>query len=184
MAQLVLLSSEVQPYSLKDDGTFPNNEHLPVLYYEDCLQVPDNFAAGPGIEALFISNNWSGVWQNGIYDFPHYHSTSHEVMGIAAGHANVQLGGPHGVVLPLKKGDVVIVPAGVSHCSLDSSTDFLCVGAYPPGQEQYDIMKGLPGERPDADARIALLSMPSTDPVYGEDGPLFNYWMEWRKQSL
>ena len=184
MAQLVLLSSEIQPYSLKDDGTFPNNEHLPVLYYKDCLQAPDNFAAAPGIEALFMSNNWGGIWHNGIYDYPHYHSTSHEVIGISGGKANVQFGGPHGVVLRLEKGDVVIIPAGVAHCCLDSDTDFSCVGAYPPGQEQYDIMKGIAGERPDADARIALLSMPATDPVYGKDGPLFNYWMEWRKQSL
>jgi len=184
MAQLVLLSSEIQPYSLKDDGTFPNNEHLPVLFYEDCLQVPDNFAAAPGIEALFISNNWGGAWENGIYDFPHYHSTSHEVMGIAEGHVNVQLGGPHGVVLQMKKGDVLIIPAGVAHCRLDSSTDFSCVGAYPPGQEQYDIMRGDPAERPDADARIQLLPLPAIDPVYGADGPLLTYWQEWRTQTL
>ncbi len=182
MAQLVLLSSEIQPYSLKDDGTFPNNAHLPVLYYEDCLQLPDNFSAGPAIEALFVSNQWGGVWQGGILNYHHYHSTSHEAIGVASGHVNIQLGGPHGIVLELKKGDVIIIPAGVAHCNLDSSMDFSCVGAYPRGQEQYDILRGEAGERPDADARMALLTLPVIDPVYGTDGPLMSYWVEWRQK--
>jgi len=180
MAQLVLLSSEIQPYAFRDDGIFPNNPHLPALFYEDCLQVPDDFTAAAAIEALFTSNGWTGIWESGIYNFHHYHSTSHEVLGVCSGEATVQLGGPHGITLEIRMGDVLIIPAGVAHCSLNTSADFSCIGAYPPGQEQYDVCRGDTSERPEADERIEHLQLPAIDPVYGADGPLRQYWLEWR----
>jgi long-chain acyl-CoA synthetase len=44
-------------------------------------------------------NGWSGTWRNGIYAFHHYHSTSHEVLGIAAGSAAVRFGGEGGATV-------------------------------------------------------------------------------------
>jgi hypothetical protein len=33
-------------------------------------------------------------WRDGVYDYVHYHSRIHEVLGIARGTGKVQLGGP------------------------------------------------------------------------------------------
>jgi uncharacterized protein YjlB len=51
------------------------------------------------------------------------------------------------------------------------------VGAYPGGR-QWDLLRGLPGERPQADRNIAAVPLPETDPIYGADGPLRKIWAE------
>ena len=48
------------------------------------------------------------------------------------------------------------------------------VGAYPGGR-RWDLLRGLPGERPRADRNIAECYA-ATDPVYGTDGPLVKIW--------
>jgi uncharacterized protein YjlB len=69
------------------------------------------------------------------------------------------------------------LPAGTAHCCLEASDDFLVVGAYPPGQENYDILRGEPDERPAALERIAGLPSPITDPIGGDDGHLPAIWV-------
>jgi uncharacterized protein YjlB len=159
---------------LSDDGTFPNNEQLPLLVYTPALILPAGDAA-EAFETVFAANEWGSSWRNGVYGYHHYHSTAHEVLGIYAGTAKVQLGGPSGVVLTVTPGDVVIIPAGVAHKNLGASTNFRCVGAYPLGQ-QWDMNYGRPGERPRADENIAAVAVPGTDPVYGAGGPLADHW--------
>jgi mannose-6-phosphate isomerase-like protein (cupin superfamily) len=51
-------------------------------------------------------------WRDGIYDWIHYHSRTHEVLGIARGSAKAQFGGPKGRTVTLKAGDAAILPAG------------------------------------------------------------------------
>ena len=68
-----------------------------------------------------------------------------------------------------------MIPAGVSHKNISQSSDFKVVGAYPPGQK-WDMNYGKPEERPKADQNIARVSLPPTDPVYGKEGLLLNYW--------
>ena len=87
----------------------------------------------------------------------------------------VQLGGPDGMTIDAQVGDVIIIPAGVAHKNLGSSNDFRCVGAYPPGQD-WDMNYGRPGERPKSDQNIAKVPLPTSDPVYGGDGPLIKGW--------
>jgi uncharacterized protein YjlB len=127
-------------------------------------------------EALFAANGWGGSWRNGIFSFPHYHSNAHEVLGIARGRASVRFGGGSGMVLEVRPGDVVVIPAGVGHQNLSASADLLVVGAYPRGQEDYDLCRGEPGERPRVLANIARVPLPEADPVHGRDGPLMRHW--------
>ena len=161
---------------LIDDGTYPNNEKLPLLVFKYAIAIPADNPAGV-IEKIFRSNGWGGSWRNGIYPYHHYHSTAHEVLGIYGGTITVQLGGPSGIVIEGQSGDVIIIPAGVAHKNLGSSSDFRCVGAYPPGQS-WDMNYGKPGERPKTDQNIANVPLPDTDPVYGSDGPLVKSWGE------
>ena len=81
------------------------------------------------------------------------------------------------MVLEVKAGDVVVIPAGVSHKNLGASRDFGVVGAYPKGQN-WDMHYGKPGERPAADERIAQVAMPTSDPVFGADGPMEAHWQK------
>ena len=172
--QAVVRSGQVIHQRLKSDGSFPNNERLPLLVYCGALALPQSNPAAI-VEDLFESNGWSGSWRNGIYGFHHYHATAHEVLGIYSGSAQVQMGGENGMTLTVRRGDVVIIPAGVAHKNLGAGSNFRVVGAYPPGQRP-DMCYGKAGERPQADDHIAGVSLPHMDPVYGTGGPLEAHW--------
>lgn len=144
-----------------DDGTFPNSQ-LPLLFYEEAL--PRDAVTPEALEQLFAENGWPPAWRSSVYQFHHYHSTAHETLGIARGSARLMLGGPKGQEFGVRAGDVVVIPAGVAHKRLSSSGDFLVVGCYPPGQD-WDLLRGEAGERPDADRNIAAVPLPQTDPV-------------------
>jgi uncharacterized protein YjlB len=167
-------SAQVIRQLVEDDGIYPNNGRLPLLVYPSVLVLSGRDPAAK-FEELFRENNWGGSWRNGVYGFHHYHSTAHEVLGIYGGVAEVQFGGQQGPVFSVAAGDVVVIPAGVAHKNLGSSADFRVVGAYPLGQRP-DLNRGVAGERPDADIRIARLPLPLADPVHGRAGPLLTYW--------
>lgn len=167
-------SPEVSHHLLKEQGAIPNNPTLPLLLYKGAIRLPEDDPASV-FERIFQRNNWHGSWRNGIYSYHHYHSTAHEVLGVYRGSARVQLGGEEGIEVSISAGDVVVIPAGVAHKRLASSGDFGVVGAYPEGQT-WDMNYGKPEERPQADENIRSVSKPSTDPVFGEDGPLTEHW--------
>jgi uncharacterized protein YjlB len=116
----------------KDDGVIPNNERWPLVVYRGAVSLPADLDPAAVIEDLFELNGWGDSWRNGIYDYVHYHSRIHEVLGIARGTGTVRFGGNNGKTVQLKAGDVAILPAGTGHQCLTASTDFLVVGAYPP----------------------------------------------------
>jgi uncharacterized protein YjlB len=167
---------KVSSYRLTDNGVFPNNAKCPLLVYPEALALsgPDPASL---FETLFTKNNWPAAWRNGIYAFHHYHSTTHEALGVFSGSARVQFGGENGIVLEVEAGDGVVIPAGVSHKNLGASRDFQAVGAYPKGQS-WDMQYGKPGERPAADERIGRVALPTVDPVIGELGPLMSLWLK------
>src|SRR6267143_838635 len=77
---------------IKSKEFFPNNDSLPFLIYKLVFALPLKKAADI-IEAIFNANNWSNAWRNGIYNYHHYHSITHEVLGVYDGWCNVALGG-------------------------------------------------------------------------------------------
>ncbi|TGA96609.1 hypothetical protein E4665_15035 [Sporolactobacillus shoreae] len=158
----------VTTLNFKDDGTIPNNPKYPVLLYHGAVKGLD----AEQIIKKFEQNNWGNNWVDGIFDFHHFHSTSHEVLGIAAGHGEVQLGGPKGKIVKVTAGDVVVLPAGTGHKRISASRDFSVVGGYPDGRS-YDTQTK---ETPQLKKNISKIGKPSEDPVYGNKGPLLDLW--------
>lgn len=156
-----------------DDGDIPNSG-FPLLVYEGVVR-PDRGDPAAAFEAIFRRNNWGNGWRNGIYPFHHYHSTAHEVLGIAAGEAEVQMGGPRGRVLTVNAGSALLIPAGVGHKRLSASADLLVIGAYPPGQSPDLMRENEPG-REAIRARIAAVPFPTMDPITGATGPMWEAW--------
>ncbi len=56
------------------------------------------------------------------------------------------------------------------------SRDLLVVGAYPPGQENYDLIREEPEKLAAAVKRIAKVALPVSDPIHGRNGPLNRLW--------
>ncbi len=165
---------EVTVHHFADDGSIPNNPTLPLLIYEDVLDLAGVDAAAACIER-FAGHGWHGAWRNGIYPFPHYHSMAHEVLGICQGQATVRLGGEYGLMIRVKSGDALVLPAGTGHQNLGSSPDLLVVGAYPHGMD-WDLCRGEPGKREDELRNIQAVLLPDRDPLFGRDGSLMRRW--------
>jgi uncharacterized protein YjlB len=163
-------TTDVKTFKFEDDGMIPNNPVLPVLLYVGALRGKTGQT-----EKIFNSHNWLGSWTNGVFDYHHYHSNTHEVLGVISGSAVLQLGGGDGKQVSVQKGDVIVLPAGTGHKRLSSSDDFQVVGAYPAGMD-YNMHKGEAGERPRVLEEIKRVPIPETDPVYGKEGPLIQLW--------
>ncbi len=165
--------ASVQALFFEDDGATPNSR-FPVLLYRLKLDRAGDTASA--FEALFAAHEWTPLWRDGIFDYHHFHPNAHEALGIARGRARLTLGGECGQSVSVERGDVLVLPAGTGHRCIECSDDFLVVGAYPHGQEDYDI------QRPDSAAhqraleRIAKVPQPEQDPVNGLHGALMTRW--------
>ncbi len=164
-----------EAHRFADDGRIPNSP-LPLLLYRGALGE-DGGGGDPAaaFERLFARHGWSGAWRDGIFPFHHFHSTSHEVLGVARGWAEVRLGGEGGAALRLAAGDAVVIPAGVGHKLEREGAGFLVVGAYPGGAD-WDVRRGDPAERGAVMANLARVPLPEQDPVRGGRGPLLEAW--------
>jgi uncharacterized protein YjlB len=168
-------SRKAHRFWFEDDGIIPNHPEWPLVIYRSPVRLADELDPAAVFEELFERNGWGDSWRNGIYDYVHYHSRIHEVLGIARGSALVQFGGPQGRRFTLKAGDVAILPAGTGHQCLSASRGFLVVGAYPPFGT-YNECRTDPSERARALTTIPKVARPRKDPVYGADGALLRAW--------
>jgi uncharacterized protein YjlB len=168
-------SNQIKKLFFEDDGTIPNSK-FPVLIYHNAFE-DRNEAGAAWLEDTFGDNNWKNGWRDGVFPYHHYHSTTHEAMGVYSGKASLQLGGGDGQKVEVQAGDVVVLPAGVGHKKLDSSSDFAVAAAYPNGRN-YDINTGKDGERPQVDRNIEAVPMPDADPLLGENAGLRKTWRE------
>jgi uncharacterized protein YjlB len=96
---------------------------------------------------------------------------------VIGGKAMLLLGGENGLQVPVTKGDVLLIPAGVVHRNLSPEHSLTCIGAYPDGMN-YDMNYGHEGERPQTDVRIQNVLVPSKDPVFGKGGDMHTCWKE------
>ena len=164
-----------QTFRFEDDGVVPNHPTWPLLLYRAAVPLSETSDPAAVFEDLFQRNGWGASWRNGVYGYTHYHSRIHEALGVARGSAKVQFGGERGPIVEVNAGDVAVLPAGTGHKRIDASADFLVVGAYPP-EGQYDLCTRS-ADREQALTTIAKTPRPSTDPVYGDGGPLIDVWI-------
>jgi len=105
-------------------GLTPNTSlsHKPLLIYRSA------FPSSPALTPSLIESHLSSVgvvtpqWRYTMYSTSHFHSTSHEVLGISRGRARLCFGHEENggrVVEVVGAGDVVVVPAGVAHRLLE-----------------------------------------------------------------
>ncbi len=160
---------EPEAFYCQDDGRFPNSR-LPALVYRHALP-PDRRA----MAEAFAANGWSNAWLDGIFTYHHFHSITHEVLGIASGAVRVMLGGSGGRTVAMEAGDVVVIPAGVAHRNVGQSVDLAVVGAYPGGADT-DTRRGDAAEYQAAKRAAAAVSPGVSDPVTGGEGALASMW--------
>jgi uncharacterized protein YjlB len=166
---------DVQAFRFEDDGETPNNPRLPLVVYRAAVKLAGEHDPAAPFERAFAKHGWGGGWRNGIYPFLHFHTATHEVLGIARGRATVEFGGAKGQALTVDAGDVVVLPAGTGHRRIEASGDLLVVGAYPRNAS-FDQKRPGQVDHKKAVAAIDEVPMPEMDPVHGREGPLTTLW--------
>lgn len=161
---------DVDTLYFEESGAIPNNPDLPVLFYRGVLKENPEKA-----ESIFNENNWRNSWEGGVFDYHHFHSNTHEVLGVVNGTATLIIGGESGQKAEVEPGDVLILPAGTGHKRLSSSEDFKVAGAYPNGMD-HNLKTDENNQRTQLLIEIKEVTLPSLDPVYGESGPLLSLW--------
>eukprot|EP01114_Cavostelium_apophysatum_P013738 TRINITY_DN3394_c0_g2_i1.p1 TRINITY_DN3394_c0_g2~~TRINITY_DN3394_c0_g2_i1.p1 ORF type:complete len:175 (+),score=21.36 TRINITY_DN3394_c0_g2_i1:170-694(+) len=156
---------------IKAQGHFPNSEATgyPLLIYKSAFASNDGDLAS-SMERTFSSNEVSPQWRYGMYQQAHYHSTTHEILGVFKGTASLRFGGEgeHAVHLDVEPGDVIIIPAGVAHQKLSADSTFCMVGAYPSGSKQWDMNEGKSNEeKASALKEITKIQPMRFDPLFG-----------------
>ena len=137
-----------------------------LLWYRNVVRFDRKHDPAATLELIFDANAWGKAWRNGIYDFVHYHSMIHEVLGVARGSATLRLGGNKGKTIKVSAGDVIVIPAGVGHECLNADTRFLVVGAYP-AKGTYNECRGSFREHDKALKSIRRVAVPKTSPLFG-----------------
>jgi uncharacterized protein YjlB len=153
-----------------DKSDVPNS-NLPVLLYRSVLAGHAPRKART-FRDHFGANGWTGIWTDTVYDYTHFHSNAHEVLGIAEGKVTLRLGGNGGALVRLKAGDMLVLPAGVGHRRVSAGL-VKVIGAYPRGQSHFDMKR--------EGRNIPKVTLPVTDPFYGPDGPLIQTWPKRRR---
>jgi uncharacterized protein YjlB len=180
---IVVRDRKTHAIKFQGDGQTPNNERFSFIHYKSPVKLDADYDPAAIFEELFASNGWGESWRDGVYDFLHYHTHTHEVLGIAQGSVKVQFGGRKGEIIALQTGDVVVLPAGTGHIRLSKSSDLLVIGAYPAarGGGRYNELRPQDIDYETARREIARVGIPAKDPVYGKDGGLRAIWNERRR---
>ncbi len=94
----MLEDNSIEHVLVSETDGVPNNDKLPLILYRAAVDFGDLEPEGV-LEKLFARHDWGDGFRGDTFPFHHYHSTAHEVVGIARGSAEIQFGGPTGPVL-------------------------------------------------------------------------------------
>ncbi len=162
----------LETLNFKPNGLVPNSR-FPVLIHRAAVTAGAGVDLADAIEATFRRHDWLNNWRElGVYDYYHFHSTTHEALGMARGRITLRLGGAGegGAVVTLTAGDILVLPAGTSHTRLENSPDSQMVGGYPDGRD-WDLIRDEKVTEAEARAAVKLigsLPIPARDPATGE----------------
>lgn len=159
-------------------GGVPNNP-LPLIIWPGIApdyDTEEQSDSAAWFEKTFTANGWPAAWRAPIFPYTHYHPNTHEVLGVAAGWAEVLFGGDSGRMVTLREGDAVLIPAGVGHKQVFASDDFFTVGAYPQGMSP-ETLRDEPSHLRASKERIAQVPLPDRDPFTGGEGALTEIWL-------
>ncbi|RKK13783.1 hypothetical protein BFJ66_g16887 [Fusarium oxysporum f. sp. cepae] len=177
-----MMSSSVECYLVPRTDDAPNSR-LPILVYRDVLPQPRTEETAT---RFLTTHRWEkrGTW--GHIAIRHFHPNSHECYGIFQGSSTLLLGKIQkgkGIEVSVKAGDVVVLPAGTAHSSLESSSDYRYIGVYPKGCPKWRNEMGKKSSAVFLDT-IDEVDTPEDDPVYGPDGPLPMLWRHTHRAKL
>ena len=162
----------------KDDGLVPNHPRWPLIIYRGAVELDDRHDPAAVIEDLFEANGWGDTWRDGIYDYVHYHSRIHEVLGIARGkgqgplrrqeRSNIHVEGRRRRRPARRHGP----PMPVCIRRLPRHRRIPAAGTYDECTTVEDRARAL--------KTIPKVALPRKDPVYGTGGPLSKLWKKAR----
>lgn len=89
MSEVMMMKTPRQLHFQK--GTDVPNSTLPALLFRGVL-APNSFGKIERFRQTFRRNGWVGIWTDTIYDYTHFHSNAHEVLGIAKGRVHLITG--------------------------------------------------------------------------------------------
>ena len=116
-------------FRFRDDGETPNNPRLPLVVYRGAVRLIAVTIAAV-FEETFARHGWRDLWRDGVYDFLHFHSGTHEVLGIARGRVTVHSAAQGRT--NLGRGRRRGAAGRTGHRRIRASRDLLVVGAIPP----------------------------------------------------
>ena len=152
----------MQKFFFEDDGFIPNSRFPVLLIYRAIdfrrMHLVESEAM---LKACARETDWNLEWLWTVYKGPHYHSTTHEALVVCRGTATLCLGGHRlGNLVCVRRGDAIVIPAGVAHQAVKRSRNFLVFGLYPIGAEPYDMRYCRKKERSIALSNLILLGEP------------------------
>lgn len=154
-------------------GGVPNNPLPLIIWPRVAPDEEEDIAAW--FETTFGQHGWPPAWPYPIFPYTHYHPNTHELLGVAAGWAEVLFGGDSGRMVTLRAGDAVLIPAGVGHRQVSASEDFLVVGAYPQGMSP-ETLRDEPAKLKTSQAQVKNVPLPHQDPFTGKEGAMTDIW--------
>lgn len=166
-----MTTQKIQTIYFQDDGTIPNNK-LPVIIYYNITDAADKSV---WFEETFIKHNWLNNWRDIILPYDHFHSNTHEILGISKGPVTLNIGGANGNQLLLNAGDALLLPAGVGHYFVSAPGEYEVVGGYPEGKE-WNLLQQLGDHKEHIYKEIDGLEIPLLDPINGINGPMLSLW--------
>lgn len=166
-----LSTLRVSKYQIPAWQKTPNTsiQHKPLMIYHEVFLQESASIVEKHLRSIGVVEP---RWRYTMYSQSHFHSTSHEVLCITSGSAKCCFGhedNPGRIEIVLSKGDVVVVPAGVSHGLLQDYGGFQMIGSYPIGKN-WDMCYGEEGEE-ERVGGISELGWFTKDPLYGIEGP-------------